>query len=214
MDANSLPLIFTTALAIAFTGALAPGPLLAVTIRESTKKGFWAGPILVLGHMLPEIAIVVALVMGLGKLMDSDVVSGSIGLAGGIMLLVMGISTIIKSRGTSLPSSGEPISQKRGTLVLSGAVASISNPYWFIWWATIGAALVIKSLNMGIPGIIVFFIGHILGDLIWYAVVSGAISRGRRIMSDRVYHGLMIGCGALIIGMGVYYAISGFNFLS
>ncbi|MCD6358957.1 MAG: LysE family transporter [Dehalococcoidia bacterium] len=213
MDITSLPLIFITALSIAFTGALAPGPLLAVTITETVKRGFWAGPLLVLGHMLTEIVIVFALAMGLGKLMENNVVSGVVGLTGGVMLLVMGASTILKRRKLSLPSSGQPTPQKTGILVLTGAVASISNPYWFIWWITIGAALVINALKMGVLGIIVFFIGHILGDLIWYSVVSGTISRGRKIMSDRMYHGLMIGCGILIIGMGIYYAISGFNFL-
>lgn len=214
MDIISLPLIFTTAFVVALSGALAPGPLLAVTISEAAKKGFWVGPILVLGHMIPEIVVVIALVKGMSKLMGSDLVSGIIGLAGGVMLMVMGTTIILKSRGAVLPTSEQQVTQRTGTLVLSGVLASISNPYWFMWWATVGTTYVIWSLKMGTSGVISFFSGHILGDLAWYALVSMAIASGRRIMSEGIYRGLMVGCGVLILGLGGYFAVSGFNFLT
>ena len=214
MDIISLPLIFTTAFVVALSGALAPGPLLAVTISEAAKKGFWVGPILGLGHMIPEIVVVIALIKGMSKLMGSDLVSGIIGLAGGVMLMVMGTTIILKSRGAALPTPEQQVTQRTGTLVLSGVLASISNPYWFIWWATVGTTYVIWSLKMGASGVVSFFSGHILGDLAWYALVSMAIASGRRIMSEGIYRGLMVGCGVLIIGLGGYFAVSGFNFLT
>ena len=213
MSVISLPLIFTTSFVVALSGALVPGPLLAVTISEAAKRGFWAGPILILGHMLPEIVVVVALVKGMSQLMGSDLVTGIIGLTGGVALIAMGTAIILKSRGVVFTTLGQQMPRRSGTLVLTGVLASISNPYWFIWWATIGATYVIWSLDMGVPGITSFFSGHILGDLAWYSVVSAVVASGRRIMNDRVYQGLVIGSGILIIALGGYFAISGVRFL-
>jgi len=208
----SLPLIFSTALAVNLSGALSPGPLLVVTINESARRGFWAGPLIVLGHMLPEIVMVIALTGGAGEIMKSAVASHIIWLVGGFILLAMGINITWKNRHAVLIASGDGTSQKTGRLILTAVLASISNPYWFIWWATAGTAYVIWAAQMGTSGIIFFFVGHIMADLIWYTIVSFAISRGRKIMNDKVYRGLMIGSGSIVIVLGIYFAISGIKY--
>ena len=50
--------IFMTSFVIALSGALAPGPLLAACISESTKHGFKSGPLMILGHAILEIIMV------------------------------------------------------------------------------------------------------------------------------------------------------------
>lgn len=214
VDIISLPLIFTTSFVVNLSGALSPGPLLVVTISEAAKRGFWAGPILVLGHMIPEIVVVVALTKGMSKLMESDLVTNIVWLVGGVVLIGMGAIISVKGRGASFTTSGQQTPRKSRALVLSGILTTISNPYWFVWWAVIGAAYVVWSLNMGILGVISFFSGHIMADLAWYSVISAAVASGRRIMNDRIYRGLMIGCGIIIIAMGGYFAVSGFRLLT
>jgi len=210
----SLPLIFTTALVVNLSGALSPGPLLAITINETAKRGFRAGPILVLGHMIPEIIMVFALTRGASEIMKSAVASNIIWLVGGITLLIMGINITWKNRHAVLVTSGKGNSKRSGTLVLSGILASISSPYWFIWWATAGVTYVMWSAQMGTPGIALFFSGHITADFTWYAIVSLAIASGRRIMNDKIYRGLMIGSGSMVIVLGIYFAVSGIRFFT
>jgi threonine/homoserine/homoserine lactone efflux protein len=72
--------IFLTSFMIAFSGALMPGPFLTATISESSKRGFYAGPLMILGHGILELALVVALIMGLAPLLTSDTVFGIIAL--------------------------------------------------------------------------------------------------------------------------------------
>ncbi|MDP2718929.1 MAG: LysE family transporter [Dehalococcoidia bacterium] len=84
MPEPTLSLIFTTSFVIALSGAMMPGPLLAVTISEVARRGFWAGPLLVLGHAILELSIVAALAFGLSRLVGSELISGIIFLAGGI----------------------------------------------------------------------------------------------------------------------------------
>jgi len=214
MPTISLPFIFITSFVVAFSGALVPGPVLALTVNEATQRGFWAGPIIVLGHAIPELLVVIALTRGASELMGSNLFSGIVGLVGGVILIGMGVMIIKRGRKISLQLKTTQTPNRSRMLILTGALATISNPYWFIWWATIGTTYTVWSLKMGIPGVASFFSGHILGDLVWYALVSLIIASGRRILSNTIYRGLLIACGIGLLALGGYFTISGFRFLT
>jgi len=209
-----LPFIFITSFVVALSGALIPGPLLALTVAEVTKRGFWAGPILVLGHAIAEIVVLVALARGVSELMGSNLTMGIIGLVGGVILAGMGVVTVKKGRELSLQITASPTPNRPRLLVLSGALASVCNPYFLIWWATIGVTYLVGSLELGIPGVVSFYSGHILGDLGWYSLVSMVIASGKRVFNNRVYHGLLMVCGVALLGLGVFFVISGVRFIA
>jgi hypothetical protein len=64
-------------------------------------------------------------------------------------------------------------------------------------------------MNAGTLGIVAFFSGHILGDLFWYAAVSTAVWKGRRLLSDRGYRILIGTCGVFLIAFSCLFAWSG-----
>jgi threonine/homoserine/homoserine lactone efflux protein len=201
--------IFTTSFVVALSGAVMPGPLLALDIAEVAQKGFWAGPLLILGHAMLELALVVGLVKGLGRFLQNQRVMGLIGLVGGLVMLWMG-STMFGDVGylsLSPESSGELSSG--GMLVLYGALVSIANPYWSIWWATIGINYILRSIPHGIPGMASFYIGHELADLAWYSLVSFGVAAGVKMLNQAVYHGLLLACGVALLGLGIYFIVSG-----
>ena len=115
----------------------------------------------------------------------------------------------------SLPGltlAGEPM-KSGNPLPLTGALLSLANPYWIIWWATIGLGYVLISGKLGLPGILAFFIGHILADLTWYAFVSLAVHKGRDILPDRVYRGLIAVCAVFLLGYAGYLLYNGIQYL-
>ncbi len=61
-----LAAIFGGSFTLALSGALMPGPLLTVTVAESARIGFRAGPLLMTGHAVLELLLVIAIVYGLG----------------------------------------------------------------------------------------------------------------------------------------------------
>jgi threonine/homoserine/homoserine lactone efflux protein len=82
--------IFGGSFILALSGALMPGPLLTVTISESARRGFPAGPLLMTGHALPELLLVLAIIKGLGSYLRAPLVIGLIAFIGGIVLIWMG----------------------------------------------------------------------------------------------------------------------------
>lgn len=205
--------LFATAFVIGFSGAMMPGPLLTLTISESAKRGAWAGPILIVGHMLLELALVLLILFGLAPLLSDQAVISSIGIIGGLVMAWMGIGMLRRCRSLSLTEvrAGKATGMHP---VIAGAVMSVANPYWTLWWATIGLTYVLAGLTFGAPGLIVFFVGHVSSDFVWYTIVSVAVAHGSRAMSDRVYRSVIGLCGVAIILFGVFFASSGVGYFA
>ncbi|MDO8670831.1 MAG: LysE family transporter [Dehalococcoidia bacterium] len=202
----ALAVIFGTSLLVGLSGALMPGPLLTIAISESARKGFRVGPLLVLGHGMIEALVVLGLTVGLSEVLRNGAVSGFIGLLGGSFLLWMGFGlTKAAWRGEVSLETGDTASGQRGGLVVAGILISISNPYWILWWATVGATYVLWALERGAAGLVSFYTGHILSDLGWYSAVAIVVSRGKSLLSDRVYRGLLLLCGVFLLCLGVYF---------
>ncbi|MDI6784484.1 MAG: LysE family transporter [bacterium] len=200
--------IFVGSFFIGLSGAMMPGPMLTVTISNSTRQGYIAGPLVVLGHGILESALVLAIGFGLGKLLLINSVTAGIGVFGGIILLWMGVGMIRQVKIISLNFS--PSNTKNSSRsVLDGIITSLANPYWLIWWASIGLALITAAWKNGILGLTVFFFGHILSDFVWYTAVSSAVAAGKKIMRDSVYRVIIAICGIILIGFGFYFGYSG-----
>jgi threonine/homoserine/homoserine lactone efflux protein len=208
---SSLPVLFGMAFVIGLSGALAPGPVLTATVSETAKRGFWAGPLIVLGHAVLEIVLLVALVAGLGDWLALPVVQGVLGVGGGLLLAVLGVHMMATARDSvfqALPMSPDRRSALRGP-VLTGILTSLANPYWILWWATVGLNLISLALKHGVLGLGVFYTGHILADLVWYSLVAAAIAAGRRILPQPVYVVLFLLCGLAMAGLGGYFLGTG-----
>jgi threonine/homoserine/homoserine lactone efflux protein len=197
-------LFAATSFWVGLSGALVPGPMLTVTISDSLNRGFRAGPLVVLGHVIVESCLIFILILGLGWLIRSDKAAMVIGSVGGLMLIYLGYRIARSPSPSQIPGDGKPV-QKRGS-VLSGIITSISNPYFFIWWATIGWAFMLKGIELaGVAGILGFLVGHWTSDLSWYSLVSFFSSKGRHMLLGKRYKILLIICGIFLITLGGYF---------
>jgi len=201
--------IFFSSFIIALSGALMPGPLLTVTISETSKRGFHAGPLIILGHGIIEMAVVTALLLGLAPFLKQDWAFVVISLAGGAVLLYLAVGMFRSIPKLTLSFEPDKKIRSKNHLVWTGILMSAINPYWIIWWATIGLNFIGHSRKYGYWGIAFFFSGHILADLVWYAFVSGAVSKGRHLLTDKRYRILIGVCAVFLVVFSVYFFYSG-----
>jgi threonine/homoserine/homoserine lactone efflux protein len=195
---------FITSFTIALSGALMPGPLLTATVSESARFGKKASFILVSGHAFLEILLVLFLFMGAAPLLSSKPVTIFTGFFGSVVLIWMAVGMIRSLPSLSLKELSAPY-KKQHKLFLAGLLLSIGNPYWSVWWISIGMGYILQAYSRGPLDAIAFFFGHILADFLWYVTVGIIISKGKQLFSDNFYRILIGSCAALLVLFAVLF---------
>ncbi|MFC1814757.1 LysE family transporter [Thermodesulfobacteriota bacterium] len=219
--------IFSFSFMMALTGAMSPGPLLTYTIIQSIKtsrRGYLMGIWVIMGHAVLEIGIIIFLLIGLSFVLKNIIVVRTIGIVGGLILVYFGASIIRNVYIDNIPTSfltsfdkqnqDSIVTKSKGMQnpIVGGIMISMSNPYWWVWWATIGFAFIIQ-FNISFrqwPRLIVFFLGHEAGDLTWYLIVSILAFFGIRHLNKKAYYGILASCGIFMILLGIYLGLSPF----
>jgi threonine/homoserine/homoserine lactone efflux protein len=185
---------------IGLTGALAPGPTLVATINASVAGDWTAGLKVSLGHVIVELFLVILILLGLATiaLPYTSAIAG----IGGIALIAFGVLTIAGSRKATMKTSSPEVVANP---YMAGLVTSAANPYFWIWWLSIGSAMVIAGLQGGLVLVGALMIGHWSADTVWLTLVSTGVSKGRTIVSDSTYRKINALCGIFLILFGAYY---------
>jgi len=220
-------LIFSFSFLVALTGAMSPSPLLTYTIIKSVKtkrRGYLMGLWIITGHAILEMGIIILLLLGFSFVLKNITVVRIIGVSGGLILILFGASIIrdiingnistnfLNSRNELNKDPGLAENKGIENPIFGGIMVSMSNPYWWVWWATIGFAFMIQ-FNISFkkwPKLIAFFLGHEAGDLIWYLLVSTLAFFGLRHMNRKAYYGILMFCALFMVLFGIYLGISPF----
>lgn len=214
-----LILLYGTFMLISLSGALSPGPLTALAISEGARAGRWAGTLLALGHGLIEIPLVFGIAYGLGAWLRQPLVGGLVGVVGAAVLLWMGYGLAVGAWRGRLTLAGAttgpaPSALRYGHLP-GGILFTISNPYWSLWWATLGAVYVarVMALQLGPWTVGGLALTHWLTDLVWLGGLSLLVASGRGLIGERGYRAVLLVCGAFLLAFGLYFAWTGLGFL-
>jgi threonine/homoserine/homoserine lactone efflux protein len=207
---------------ISLTGALAPGPITAFSAARGSQTPH-AGALVVLGHMAVESLVLVLVFLGVGKVAQHAGVQAGIGLAGAIVLLLMGIGMLRalapRRRAEADPAVAavetEPCASAppARACFVAGVALSASSPYFLVWWATVGAALALESWAFGVVGVALFVALHWLVDLTWCYFVSWAAFRGQKAFGERFQRGILGVCGVFLVLMAAKFAYDGSRIL-
>lgn len=206
--------ILISSFLIGFSGAVMPGPLLGITINASLKRGFAAGPLIILGHGILELFLIIAMTLGLKDFFSNSTAAGFIGILGGAYLSWMGYDMITSSiKKTAALQGKETQNINSKNLVLSGIVVSATNPYFIMWWAATGIEMLRQSYVFGLYGVLLFFVGHIMSDLTWYTAVSTAFSRGTKLLSNVLYRRIIFLLGLFLLAFALYFIKNGLTLI-
>jgi threonine/homoserine/homoserine lactone efflux protein len=200
----SLGLFLLSAAGISLSGVMLPGPLTAATIAKGYREQN-AGIFIALGHAVIELPLMALIYFGFAHFFASPEVKMAIGLAGGLMLIAMGLMVLWNIRKAQAEAADLPYNSLVTGIVMTGA-----NPYFFLWWATIGIALIATAAQFGIWALVIFAVVHWSCDLVWEQFVSMSVFRTRHLWTQRVQRIVFGICAAVLVGFGIWFGASVF----
>ena len=197
---------------VSTSGVLSPGPLFFINLLYGSKYGSFVGLKIASGHAIVEFPLIIALSYGLYSfsytLHLSDAIFKFIGLTGGIFLLlfsVVQIISILKDKSNNSQTIINPKFNIKNS-ILVGFIFTLLNPFFLVWWLTIGSKLISDSIiNFGIiEGILIIFVSHIWMDYFWLWFTSFMINKGKSVIKEKVYR-LFVFAISVILGIyGMY----------
>ena len=197
-----LPVLLSVVV-ISFSGVMMPGPMFAVALAKSYKSP-WAGVRMSLGHAVIEVPLILLIYFGFARFFENSTVQLVLSVVGGVMIIWLGIAMFraraeVVRKGKDLPYSA----------FVAGILTTGLNPFFLLWWAAIGSMLVMRIVDFGTTGIILFIVVHWLCDLVWLSFVSNVVYRTRSLWSSRAQEGVFVVCSLLLVGFGVWFLVSG-----
>jgi len=195
--------VLASVIVISFSGVMMPGPMFAVTLAKSYKSP-WAGTYISLGHAVIEVPLILLIYFGFAQFFQNSVVQLVLSVVGGGMIVWMGIS-MFRARA-EVAQGGKDL---RYSAFVAGIFTSGLNPFFLLWWATIGSMLIMRFLDFGTAGLIIFIVVHWLCDLLWLSFVSVTVYKTHSLWGRKFQEWVFIACSLLLIGFGIWFMVSG-----
>ena len=185
-----------------------PGPVTATAIGMGARNR-WAGALLAIGHGIIEFPLMVVIILGLGKYFKLPKIQIVIGLAGGAFLIVMAIQGFLSMKARA-DNESKALKDKP---ILAGIILSAGNPYFLLWWASVGLALATQATKWGIWAFALFALAHWSVDLIWLQILSWASFKGSVLLGQSGLRIALILCSAALLGFGLFFIYNATNTL-
>jgi threonine/homoserine/homoserine lactone efflux protein len=196
--------------AISASGVLAPGPLFFANMLYGTRQGARAGLKMAYGHTVVELPLIALLAAGLFTSAVAVQYAETIGLVGGIGIIgfaALQIANVVRKKSPSAPA----IASSKGPFV-AGIALSALNPFFLVWWFTVGLKLVSDSAAFGVAaGIVILFGLHIWMDYAWLAGTAYLASKGNSVIKSKYYPVLLLGLAAVLAYYGITFVLQAFR---
>ncbi|BDQ31240.1 lysine transporter LysE [Nitrosopumilus zosterae] len=187
---------------ISASGVMAPGPLFAANVSYGLREGARSGIKMAVGHTIVEFPLIVLLGVGVFSFEIFPEFRTIISILGAITLFVF---AIIQIKTVFTRKEIAKIKTKQGPLI-TGILLSALNPFFIIWWFTIGFKLISDAMLIwAFAGILILFALHIWMDFAWLGAISFFTSKSSKILSNRNYKMLMISLSAALIYFGISF---------
>lgn len=187
---------------ISASGVMAPGPLFAANVSYGLRDGTRSGIKMAVGHAIVEFPLVILLGIGVFSLQVFPEFRTWISIFGAITLFAF---ATLQIKSVLQKKKDITVKPKQGPLI-TGIALSALNPFFIIWWLTIGFKLISDAMMIWtFSGILIVFVLHIWMDFAWLGGVSFLASKSSRILSNRNYKVLMVGLSLMLVYFGIIF---------
>lgn len=200
---TTLSSFLLTTVAISLSGVLAPGPITAATLASGSRNRH-AGILVGLGHVAVELPLILLLAAGLGTVLKAQAFRMVISLAGGGLLVLMGVQLLVSLRRGQ---TAEKASLQRHPFWI-GLALSGANPYFLLWWATVGLTMTSQAMDLGLLVLALFALVHWLCDFVWLEILSQAGFKGSQLCGRRSQAAISLVCAIVLIAFGAKFLLN------
>jgi len=202
---TSLGLFLLSVAIISLTGVMLPGPMTAATIAKGYRNKN-AGALIALGHAVIELPLIAAMYLGLGHFLGLPAVVNGIYIVGGVALFYLGFRMFRTAGDAPEEVGGLPASS-----VVTGIVVTGTNPAFYVWWITLGAALITGAAHFGVIGVVLLAVVHWPCDLVWSEFLSMGTFKSRKWWTTKVQRIVFSICALVLLGFGAWFVFSGLS---
>ena len=199
---TSLGLYLLSVAGITLVGTMIPGPVVAATVAQGYKNKN-AGILIGIGCGLANLPLMAVIYFGFGQFLASPQVQNVVGIASGLVLVYMGFR-IFRTAG-EMP--GEATGLPRNS-ILTGALTWAINPFFFVWWVTVGTTFVVRGAEFGIGGIILLAVVMWFSASVWLEFLSQSAFRSSHLWTQKVRRIVFSTCSFVLIGFGAWFLLS------
>ena len=213
MPTHSIFAVYLFSFSMAIGAVLTPGPVTTAIISQAARLGWKTGVLVSIGHAVIELVMVVLITLGLSSVLGSPAAQIIIAILGGLLLLYMSFTMfndVFKGR-TVLPAKEEGATDTSPARLMGlGVLTSLSNPFWYAWWMTAAAVFLLQAKSVSWMIVVGFFFGHVSADFLWNMILSSIVGVGGKLITDKVYAGLVSICAAYLVYLAVTFLITGY----
>ena len=185
---------------ISASGVMSPGPLFAANVMYGLREGKISGIKMAIGHTIVEFPLIVLLGVGFFSIESVPEIRTVITIFGAVGLFGF---AILQIRAVTKEKFSIEIKSGQGPFV-AGILLSALNPFFIIWWLTIGLVLISESIqNFGIIGIVILFLFHIWMDYAWLFTIAAFSSKAKNYLSKRNFKIIIFGLSIVLIYFGI-----------
>jgi threonine/homoserine/homoserine lactone efflux protein len=192
-----------TVVLTSLSGVMMPGPMFTVTLAKSYKSQ-WAGAQVSLGHAVIEVPLILLIYFGLAQFFQNILVQLVLGVLGGGMIIWMGVGLFRVRK--EVAGEGRDTSY---SAFVAGILMSALNPFFLVWWVTVGSLLLMSFLSFSPQGLVLFIVVHWLCDLVWLSLVSFTIFKTHSFLSQRLQEWIFAACSLGLLYFGGQFIVKG-----
>ena len=183
-------------LGMGLAAGLSPGPLFALVVANTLKRGFGAGLRVAAAPVLTDAPIILLTVLAVDAL-PAPAVRALAG-AGGVYLLWLALTTLRQARSAEV----EAATGGEGGDLRQGVVTNALSPHPWLFWIGVGAPILSRSWEQA-PARGVAFVAGFYALLVGTKVALAAVvALTRRVITERWYRLALAGAGCLLVVAG------------
>ncbi len=190
-------------LSLGAAAGISPGPLLALLVAQTLRYGLREGAKVAIAPLLSDLPIVAACFVAVSRAANLGASLAWISLLGGGIVAYLAYDCL---RTPGVPAAAGPAAPRS---TLKAAAVNLLNPHVYLFWATVGAPMLLQGLRRADGSALAFGAGFYTCLVGSKLIVAVLVHRSRGILKGRGYSWAMRIMGVVLLGIAGWMVARG-----